>query len=332
MRQVADSALRQRLADTSAALVYAHRLRFQRGCPLREAPTLGQAKQLCPGERFAAQPSWALCSGTLIDRDLVLTAAHCLGADPGRAAERCGRIRIVFGYHAAVGDAAPDPDTDDVYACRRVAAYHRDPGDPDAADFAIVQLDRPVVGRAPAPVTRRPVEAGDTLTAAGYGAGLPLKIQTAAVLAAHGPGILTSTNSFGGDSGGGLYDAAGDLVALHLAGAFDWRFDRRCTRARIAPGREERAQAAAPAVAALCRVGWPSPELCGTRPSCGDEICSAGERRTCPRDCPPPRCGDRLCEVAERMTCADDCAPYPDVPPTWGDDPEIYRAAHAPAR
>jgi len=314
---VADAAQRARLADTSAALVYAHRLRFERGRPVRGAPTLGQAKQLCPGERFADQPSWAFCSGTLVDRDLVLTAGHCLGPDPARAAERCRRTRLVFGYHLTEGGGLADPRAEEVYACRRVAILRQDPGGA-GADYAILQLDRPVERRHPAHVARGPVEIGERLEAAGYGAGLPLKIEAATVLAAPASDLLTDSNAFAGASGGGLYDSAGELVAFHLRGAVDWRFDRRCTRAETTPGGDDRAQLAAPAVDALCEAGWPSPALCGT-----------AERHGCAGDCRSPRCGDGLCEAAEWATCQADCVPYPDVPAAWPDDPETYRRANA---
>src|SRR6266850_2085585 len=41
------------------------------------APSWGDAKGLCPGERFSVQPAAAFCSGVLVDWDLVLTAGHC---------------------------------------------------------------------------------------------------------------------------------------------------------------------------------------------------------------------------------------------------------------
>ena len=327
LREVEDPALRRRLADTSAALVYAHRLRFEGERAVRAAPTLGHAKQLCPAERFAQEPSWSFCSGTLVDQDLVLTAGHCLGPDAAQAAERCQRIRVVFGYQLGADGSVHDPAAGDVYACRRVAAYRRDPRDPNGTDFAVIQLDRSVSrDRAPAPVTERLPMPGDRLATAGYGAGLPLKVERAAtVLARLGPEqIATDADTFAGGSGGGLYDPAGDLVALHVSGGVDWQFEGNCTRAET-DGRKEREQRASPAIAGLCRAGWPSASLCRTRPVCGDGICSAGEHRACPLDCRPPVCGDGLCEAAERAGCPADCAPYRDVPVSWGDDPETYR-------
>ena len=327
LREVEDPVLRRRLADSSAALVYAHRLRFEGERAVRAAPTLGRAKQLCPAERFAEEPSWPFCSGTLVDQDLVLTAGHCLGPDAAQAAERCQRIRVVFGYELAADGSVHDPAAGDVYACRRVAAYGRDPRDPSGADFAVIQLDRSVSrDRTPVPLTERVPKPGDRLATAGYGAGLPLKVERAAtVLASLGPEqIETDGDTFAGGSGGGLYDAAGHLVALHVGGGVDWQFEGSCTRAET-DGRGEREQRAAPAIDGLCRAGWPSALLCRTRPICGDGICSAGEHRGCTLDCRPPVCGDGLCEAAERARCPADCAPYRDVPVSWGDDPETYR-------
>ncbi len=51
------------------------------------AATLAE-RGLCGDERFAAQPTAAFCSGTLIAPDLVLTAGHCVASAPDCAGTR----------------------------------------------------------------------------------------------------------------------------------------------------------------------------------------------------------------------------------------------------
>ncbi|WP_031336076.1 trypsin-like serine protease [Rhodopseudomonas sp. B29] len=99
------------------------------------------------------------CSGTLIARDLVLSAAHCVG--PGAD------------YKIVQLDAQRQPQLRDV---RRVAAHpdfdmrailgHR-----ASADVALLQLAAPLAGKAPLPIgaPSDPLEAGQRFTVAGIG-------------------------------------------------------------------------------------------------------------------------------------------------------------------
>ena len=267
--QVADRGLADGLGAASVALVYAHRVRFEADRPTRLAPTLGSAMQLCAGEEFAEQPSWAFCSGTLIDRELVLTAGHCLGTTVEQANERCPRIRMAFGYQLAADGTLPDPADDDVYACRSVVVHQHSSTDPHAPDYAIIQLDRAVnAARQPAVLATRDVAVGDRVTVAAYGAGLPLKIElAAAVTGVSGAGrVVAGTDTFAGASGGGVYDAAGELIALHVGGGVDWAFAESCRRAETVASASERQQHTAAAVAALRARAWPSARLTGIAP------------------------------------------------------------------
>ncbi|MBC7171902.1 MAG: trypsin-like serine protease, partial [Polyangiaceae bacterium] len=129
--------------------------------PLSERINATYGEPLCPGERFGEQTTIGLCSGTLIDDDLVLTAGHCFDGS------ECGDESFVFDYFYGVAGILEEIDSDDIYACREIVVRRLDEDNP-GADYAVVRLDRPVVGRTPAPVdVRYEVAASDPLTVIG---------------------------------------------------------------------------------------------------------------------------------------------------------------------
>jgi hypothetical protein len=84
-----------------------------------DAPSLAEANDLCEGEPFADQPSAAVCSGLLVDADLVLTAGHCARMLP------CAEMRIVTGFFYREDGELARPSDDDVHECAEVLASER---------------------------------------------------------------------------------------------------------------------------------------------------------------------------------------------------------------
>jgi hypothetical protein len=281
---------------------------------------------VCADEAFADEPSAARCSGVLIDDDLVATAGHCLGNDVDAG---CRQARVVFGYWYGESGRALELSNDEVFTCRRVVTHETAHG-----DFAVLQLDRAVRGRLrPVALAEAPARPGARLTFASHGAGLPLKVELRAEVVESSPGeplFVVATDTFGGSSGGPLYDEQWRWLGLAAKGGRDWSWDDGCARPARAETAGEMHQHALNVVSAVCAQGWPSSRLCGSAARCGDGVCSPSED-ACAADCPRARCGDGLCELVERGACSADCNRDDEVPLSWPLSADSYWEAHPKA-
>jgi V8-like Glu-specific endopeptidase len=279
--------------------------------------TLQRSLGLCDDERFLDHPTGASCSGTLIDDNLVLTAGHCISD------RDCGSKAWVFDYYYADAGVLETIEEDDVYYCNRVVVSSVSSGGGwgggggGGADYAIVELDRPVVGREPAaynPV-QWPVEDGDAVSMVGFGSGIPAKLDDDGVVLSNNfqseqNDFRASVDAFGGNSGSGVFDANYQVVGILVAGETDYENVGGCTRVVVLPeegGRQggEQVTYAYLAVSELCDEGYPSARLCNVEPLCGDGLCNGDETfEDCPGDCEAP-------EV---------------IDPDWACDPSYYDA------
>jgi hypothetical protein len=229
--------------------------------------TLGEAQDLCSGQRFADQIEPGTCSGTLVDDRHILTAGHCVDT-----ASDCSEYAWVLGFHySAAGTLAP-LTVNDVYRCASVVAYFDD-GD---VDHAFVRLDRPVTGHTPATMRPRALSVGTPLTLIGHPNGIPMKIDSGGVVtgsASDGRWLSATVDAFSGNSGSGVFDAEGNLVALLRGGEDDYRWTGSCNVVNVLPeGSDgESLTYLGPAVDAFCRSGVASP-VCGCEPPCGETL------------------------------------------------------------
>lgn len=287
-----------RAVEVSAALVHASALAVQPdGSVQLTAETLANAFGVCPDERFVDQITPAFCSGTLIAPDLVLTAGQCV-ADQAA----CDDTRLVFGFHMLDATTlAPLDETNDVYTCASVLARSQN----SSLDYALIRLDRAVLGRTPASVRRVPVALADdtALHVSGHPSGLPLKLDSnARVRDGRVPALdyfVTEADVFAGSAGSGVFDqATGELVGVMARGDTDYVLDGACARPNECAGDTCTGEDATYAFRALDSL-------------CGDGLCQVeiGEASaTCPDDCGGPVCGDGACNGGEGPAgCAEDC-------------------------
>jgi len=195
---------------------------------------------LCPDERFAQQPSLALCSGVLLGPDLVLTAAHCV-----RAPQACDDLAFVLNL-ANSPDALDAPGNalvaDNVRGCARIEHLAATAAAGTASDVALVRLARPFAAPAvPFAIRVDAPQLGESVVALGHPSGLPLKVDVGGRIVwtdAKRPQYVTATiDAFAGSSGGPVLDAQGALLGLVLGGQPDFDYDaaRACVRARVTP-------------------------------------------------------------------------------------------------
>jgi subtilisin-like proprotein convertase family protein/V8-like Glu-specific endopeptidase len=216
----------KKMSDSTVALVKANDLRLTSGGFFQLPNTSFQSVQgVCSSEPFAAQPVAAFCSGSLVTKDIVLTAGHCI-----RSLSDCSSTRFVFSYAVKSAGAMPrQVSSNDVYSCKEI--LHSEVANA-GADFAIIRLDRSVVGRSPLPLRRSgSVSPGDTLVVIGHPVGLPTKVAGGAnVRSVQNTHFVANLDTYGGNSGSAVFNAStGVIEGILVRGDTDFIFQGGCS-------------------------------------------------------------------------------------------------------
>jgi len=200
-----------------------------------QAGTLASDYALCSGQRFGEQMTAGWCSGTLVDSTHITTAGHCI-----TDMNDCENFAFVFNYYITGYDGNTPIyqtiTTDDVYSC---VAYDRELtfglfSFQESLDWAYVTLDRevlPETGHVPADVDTNvaPRQEGEGVVIIGSGSGLPMKIDNGGSVdntrANRLDYFTASTDSFGGNSGSGVFNADGSkMIGILVRGEVDYSF------------------------------------------------------------------------------------------------------------
>lgn len=189
--------------------------------------TLTSSMSVCSEERFADQPNPGNCSGFLVAPDLVVTAGHCIylrGEENGELG--CTDYSYVFDFHKGKIEEGTI-SKDKVYSCKKVLNIKLDGA--TKADFALIQLDRPVTDRAPVKFrSEGKIASGDPLVVIGAPSGLPTKIAGGAVVHENDNDVFFEANldTFGGNSGSAVFNATtGEVEGILVRGATDYVMD-----------------------------------------------------------------------------------------------------------
>ena len=186
--------------------------------------TLGSSRlNLCSDERFSNQPLLPICSGFLIDEDIMITAGHCY-----QFASSCDSEVWVFDYRMS---NASDIDLktiskSNVYSCKKVIKQVFN----GKEDFSIIQLDRKVTGRAPLKYRKSgKISKRSNLVVIGHPSGLPLKVSSNGRVISNKDKFqfTTSLDTFQGNSGSAVIDSTtGTLEGILVSGKTDYVLSR----------------------------------------------------------------------------------------------------------
>lgn len=188
----------------------------------------------CPSVKFTDQPNPGTCSGFLIAKDLLLTAGHC-----SKVENFCEEQSWVFGF-SVDGDSKKAPvsvSESDVYRCKKVISSTLTMS--LSLDYALVQLDRPVMNRTPLEIRNdKAIDNSSTLMVIGSPSGLPLKIATGGKVRSNTHPFFFTANldTFSGNSGSPVINAVtGVAEGILVRGEEDYKLNRAglCIESRL---------------------------------------------------------------------------------------------------
>lgn len=191
----------------------------------------GESYNLCEDEPFREQQSAGFCSGSLVAPNLIMTAGHCV-----RSQSACEKVNFVFGfgYARTNTDLASVPALN-VYSCKTLVARKEQS---NGGDYAIIELDRAVIGHDPLTVRRNGViTAKEPIVVIGHPAGIPTKVSAGAnvreVKAEH---FVANLDTYGGNSGSAVFnEKTGDIEGILVRGVQDFTYQNGCRKSNVCP-------------------------------------------------------------------------------------------------
>ena len=184
------------------------------------APLFKEIYRLCHTERFRDQMTAANCSGTLIEKDVILTAGHCF-------AERgldCKGYAWVFDYRLNnSGTKRFILPTNNVYKCKQIIKLKVE--NQKNIDYALIRLDRAVLDRKPVNIRLTgDIGKSSTVAAIGHPRGLPTKIANSGELLEIFPeSFRTNLDTYTMNSGSGVFnEKTGELEGVLISGSLDF--------------------------------------------------------------------------------------------------------------
>ncbi|MBW2257226.1 MAG: trypsin-like peptidase domain-containing protein [Deltaproteobacteria bacterium] len=181
--------------------------------------------RVCDHEPYEGQPNFAWCSGFLVAPDIVATAGHCMNW--------CSDTAFVFDFQTENGVSPTSFPNDAVYGCGTVL-HAQQTG--TGSDWALVQLDRPVVGYTPLAIRESGIiPDNEPIYVIGHPVGLPKKFAGGHDVEGRpwsvvkdntpGPYFRSNLDTYGGNSGSPTFNKnTGIVEGILVRGAGDWDF------------------------------------------------------------------------------------------------------------
>jgi hypothetical protein len=193
---------------------------------------------LCEGERFRNQPTAPHCSGFLVASDIIATAGHCINQN------NLVQTRFVFGFQMVNESEARNViDNDNIF--RGIEILTREEST-TGADYALVQLDRPAIGRPILKIRRTgQIDENQSVYVMGHPSGLPLKYAPGANVRdnSNSSYFVANLNIYGGNPGSPVFNTNNGKVEGILArGDTDFVRAGNCYKSTLAPTTGARGQ------------------------------------------------------------------------------------------
>jgi V8-like Glu-specific endopeptidase len=185
---------------------------------------------LCKDEPMFNEPSLSYsCTGFLIAPDLLVTAGHCVYAVNSEHEElkhetklACEAFSWLFDFQRLNSSEAETKDlnSDRLFHCKEII-YARQTQSAPFLDYALIQLDRPALGRTPFKLASQSVVVGTPVAMLGFPFGTPMKYTDSARVTLDNPlrdSFLTSLDAFEGNSGSPVFNTAREIVGILVGG------------------------------------------------------------------------------------------------------------------
>lgn len=211
------------VSKSTVALVKKNDLLLAGGHYLINTSTFQQTMNVCSHERFASQPNPAFCSGFLIAPNKMVTAGHCI-----TDANDCAQTQFVFDFTMTNQSSAQTQfATHQVFGCKKILGRQQES---DGVDFAIIELDNPVLDRVPLKLSNnQSLKSGDKLFVIGHPSGLPLKVTDDAnvrMVDDNAGFFQANLDTYGGNSGSAVFNATTyEVEGILVRGENDFNTD-----------------------------------------------------------------------------------------------------------
>jgi len=184
----------------------------------------GTKYNLCSTERFKTQPSIANCTGFLVDPSFIVTAGHCIQESTLQ------NFKFVFGFEVeGNGNIRTQIDNNDIYEAIRLIGRRLESSGPD---WAIVQLDRPVLDRPPVEIRRTgTIIDKQEVHVIGHPSGLPKKVAGNANVRENSDDdfFVANLDTYGGNSGSPVFNSVTHIVeGILVRGETDYMLSGSC--------------------------------------------------------------------------------------------------------
>lgn len=177
---------------------------------------------LCPSEKLYGQTSLAYaCSGFLVAPNLIATAGHCMvntGVSINETELYCEAYSWLFDYTIQLD--VDSVDRSNLYHCKQIVYAINEDVYP-YRDFALIELDRPVVGRPPLRISDESPLVGESLSMIGHPFGAPATLSKNAQVFVNNTdrqSFITSLDAFSGNSGSAVFNSQNEVVGILIAG------------------------------------------------------------------------------------------------------------------